>query len=64
MWPYWMAAAYAGMGEKRVALDWLDRAFGEHSGGLVWLNTDPRMDPLRQEPRFQDLLRRVGLPKT
>ena len=59
--PYWMAAGYVGLGDNEKALEFLEAAFIEHSGGLVWLAVDPRMDPLRSEPRFQELLMRVGL---
>jgi TolB-like protein len=60
--PYFFALAYAGMGESGDAFTWLDHAFQERSGWLVNLNIDPAMDPLRSDPRFTDLLRRVGLP--
>ena len=62
--PFWLAIGYIGLGDKQKALDFLDVAFVEHSGGVVWLAVDPRMDPLRQERRFQDLLKRIGLPHT
>ena len=56
------ALIYVGMGEKKEAFAWLERAFDEHSPMMAWLEVDPRFDGLRQEPRFQDLIRRVGLP--
>jgi TolB-like protein/DNA-binding winged helix-turn-helix (wHTH) protein/Tfp pilus assembly protein PilF len=51
----------AGLGEDDRALEWLERAFQEHSSGMVTLKVDPRLDPLRQDARFTNLLRRVGL---
>jgi tetratricopeptide (TPR) repeat protein len=51
----------AGLGEKDRALEWLERAFQEHSSGMVKLKVDPRLDPLRQDARFKNLLGRVGL---
>jgi hypothetical protein len=40
----------------------LEKAYEEHSNWLIYLHIDPSMDGLRDDPRFQDLLRRVGLP--
>lgn len=59
--PYYIAAIYTGLGEKEQALAWLDRACESRSEGLVWLKVDPLFDTLRTDPRFADLLRRVGL---
>jgi DNA-binding winged helix-turn-helix (wHTH) protein/tetratricopeptide (TPR) repeat protein len=60
--PYDVATVYAGMGEKEQALVWLEKAYEDRSGWLgLWLKVDPKFDGLRSEPRFQDLLRRVGL---
>lgn len=55
------ALVYAGLGEKDRAMSWLDKAFQERSTWMLHLKVDPRLDPLRSDPRFQDLLRRVGL---
>jgi hypothetical protein len=55
------ALIYAGMGNKDEALEWLEKAFEQHSPMMAWLKVDQRFDSLREEPRFQDLLRRVGL---
>ncbi len=59
--PFWMAVAYAGVGQTAAALDELDKAYEKHDVILVWLGTDPRLDTLRAEPRFKELLRRIGL---
>ena len=53
--------AYIGMNHKEQALASLQKAFEEHSTSLTALKVDPVYDPLRSDPRFQDLLRRVGL---
>jgi tetratricopeptide (TPR) repeat protein len=59
--PYWPALMHAGLGEKSKALDWLEQALELHDVWLVWLGTDPRLDILRAEVRFEHLLRQVGL---
>ena len=60
--PYDIAALYAGLGETEQALTWLEKAYEERSGWLgLWLKVDPKFDSLRDDPRFRDLLRRVGL---
>jgi adenylate cyclase len=56
-----MAYAYVGMNKQDEALAWLQKAYEEHSNALAALKVDPAFDPLRSEPRFQELLRRVGL---
>ncbi len=55
------ALIYAGPGENDRALEWLEQAFQEHSSGMHKLKVDPRLDPLRGDARFTDLMRRVGL---
>lgn len=52
---------YIGMNNKDEAFFWLDKAYAQHSNALTGLKVDPIYDPLRSDPRFQDLLRRVGL---
>jgi tetratricopeptide (TPR) repeat protein len=54
-----LAALYVALGE-REALASLERAYAEHDAQLQWLRVDANLDPLRSDPRFQDLLRRVG----
>ncbi len=58
-----VAAVHAGLGENDRALEWLERAFEEHCGGLVWLPYDHPWDGLRQEPCFQALLRKMDFPR-
>jgi len=53
--------AYVGTGNKDQAFAYLERAYLQHSSTLVTLKVEPRFDPLRSDPRFEDLLRRVGL---
>ncbi len=61
--PFVFVDLYLRLGEKEQALAWLEKAYQEHSAGLSYLKRDPYYyDPLHSDPRFQDLLRRVGLP--
>jgi DNA-binding winged helix-turn-helix (wHTH) protein/TolB-like protein/Tfp pilus assembly protein PilF len=60
--PYSIAVIYLGLGEKDNAFVWLEKAYDDHSltpGPLLY---DPRLDNLRSDPRYQDLLKRIGLP--
>ncbi len=59
--PFWMAVAYAGVGATGPALAELEKAVEQRDVTLVWLGTDPRLDCLRAEYRFKELLRRIGL---
>jgi TolB-like protein len=61
---YEIALVYAGLGDKKDAFQWLDDAYRSHDVGLVYLKVDPCLDPLRTDPRFDSLLRRVGLAAT
>jgi TolB-like protein/Tfp pilus assembly protein PilF len=58
---FYIAAIYAGLGEKDQAFAWLEKAYEERSDGLVNLKADQRFDSLRSDPRFKDLARRLGL---
>jgi DNA-binding winged helix-turn-helix (wHTH) protein/Tfp pilus assembly protein PilF len=57
--PYALAAIYAALGEKSRALDLLEQAYEEKSYWIIYLNVDPALDPLRDDPRFMALVRRV-----
>jgi serine/threonine protein kinase/tetratricopeptide (TPR) repeat protein len=59
--PYGIASYYAIIGDHERALDWLEKAYSERDGTLVWLKVHPRLDGLRGEPRFRDLLARLRL---
>ncbi|MCI0698135.1 protein kinase [candidate division KSB1 bacterium] len=58
---YFTAAVYVGLNEKDQAFEWLKKAYEERDGWLVFLKIDPRCDRLRSDPRFTDLLKKVGL---
>lgn len=60
---YFIALIYVGLGEKDQALQWLDKAYQDREFFIPRLKDDLRLDILRSDPRFQDLVRRVGLPR-
>jgi tetratricopeptide (TPR) repeat protein len=60
--PYFFAGIHIGLGENERAIEYLEKSYEEHSHWLIYLHLDPSMDSLRDNPRFQNLLRRVGLP--
>jgi tetratricopeptide (TPR) repeat protein len=60
--PFGMIWAHAGLGDKEQAFAYLERAYAERAGRMVWLNVDLLLEPLRSDPRFQDLVRRMNLP--
>lgn len=57
--PYWMATVYAGLGDKVQTFKWLEKAYEERSGGLIWLDVDPRLDTVRSDRRFVALMEGV-----
>jgi len=59
---YQMAILYSGLGNNDRVFEYLRKAVEERDGWLFWLKTDPRLDRVRADPRFQDLLRRMNLP--
>lgn len=59
--PTIFALHYTLLGKKDEAIVWLERAYDERHPFLVQLKIDPEFDSLRDDPRFQDLLRRIGL---
>jgi TolB-like protein/DNA-binding winged helix-turn-helix (wHTH) protein/Flp pilus assembly protein TadD len=59
--PLIIARAYVGLGEKEQTLVWLEKAYAQHSNELTSLKVNPAFDALRGDPRFQNLMARVGL---
>jgi serine/threonine protein kinase/tetratricopeptide (TPR) repeat protein len=59
--PYGIASIHACLGDVDAAIEWLETAHAEHDQTLVWLKVHPRLDGLRADPRFQDLVRRMKL---
>ncbi|MGB7068573.1 MAG: hypothetical protein WBD22_03705 [Pyrinomonadaceae bacterium] len=58
-----LAVLYAALGDREQALALLEKAYSEHDVQLIFLGVEPNFDSLRDDPRFQDLMRRVGLPQ-
>jgi serine/threonine protein kinase/tetratricopeptide (TPR) repeat protein len=61
--PYWIARAYADLSDKDNAFKWLDVAFNERNIWLMAVRTDAEFDTLHSDPRWADLIRRIGLPQ-
>jgi TolB-like protein/DNA-binding winged helix-turn-helix (wHTH) protein/Flp pilus assembly protein TadD len=62
--PYYIAVVYAALGESNQALDWLDKAYADRSNGMVFLKMDPDLDPLRGNPRFKAIQKKLQFPES
>jgi eukaryotic-like serine/threonine-protein kinase len=60
--PLWVAEIYSGLEDKERAFEFLEKSYRRHSANLAYLKADPFWDNLRSDPRYADLLRRMGLP--
>jgi hypothetical protein len=60
---YEIAVLYAGLGEKDEAFRWLSAAYEERDYQMEGLRTDLRLDSVRSDPRFAELVHKVGLPQ-
>jgi serine/threonine-protein kinase len=60
---YPIAETYLGLGNKEQALAWLERAYQERSGWILYVKVEPKLDPLRTDTRFQELMRRMNFPQ-
>jgi hypothetical protein len=59
---YYFALVHLGLAERAAAIEGLERAYEERSGFLAFIHVEPLLDSLRDEPRFQELARRIGPP--
>jgi serine/threonine protein kinase/tetratricopeptide (TPR) repeat protein len=59
---YGRALVYLGLGDRQQTFAWLQRAYDERSNWMVWLLKDPRWDPMRGDPRFKEMIERIGFP--
>jgi hypothetical protein len=62
-YPYNLAEFYADLGDKDHAFEWLNIAYQQHGHLLYGLRTDPALDSLRSDPRYAELVRKIGLPQ-
>ena len=60
--PDFIAMVYEGLGDRDQAIKWYEKAVEERSMN-IWVLPDQRLDPNRSDPRFQNLMRRMGLPR-
>jgi TolB-like protein/tRNA A-37 threonylcarbamoyl transferase component Bud32 len=60
---YLIGEVYAGLGEKEKAFEWLSKAYKEHAGQMFCIKVDPWIDNLRSDPRYKELLRKIGFEK-
>jgi TolB-like protein/DNA-binding winged helix-turn-helix (wHTH) protein len=60
--PFYVAVVYVALGKTETAMDWMDKAFADRSNGLVFLKVEPELDPLRSNPRFVALQRKLNFP--
>ena len=56
---FWVAGMYAQLGDKDKAFELLEKAYEQHAWQMIFLETDPQFDSLRDDPRFHDLIRRI-----
>ena len=61
--PYAMALVHAGLGERELVFEWLDKAYAARDVHLIYLPVDSKWDPFRADPRFAALLARCGFPQ-
>ena len=59
--PFFFALVYAGLNDKQKALEWLENSYKEKSGSVRYLKMEPRLQHLRNEPRYTALMKKIGL---
>ena len=57
---FFIAQIYAGIGEPELAFEWLEKSYEAHEVEMIWLKIEPQFNSLRDDPRFIDLMKRVG----
>lgn len=60
--PYYLAIVYVALGEKEQGLSFLEKAFSDRSNGLIFMAVEPELDPIRSDPRFIALEKKLRLP--
>jgi len=61
--PFDVAVVYVGLADKDHTFEWLQKALEDRSHWIIWLKNDPRFDSIRSDPRYGDVMRRMGLPQ-
>ncbi len=61
--PYFLSLVYTGLGETDLAIAELEKSYENRDSWMVALKSEPALDPLRSDPRFQDLLERMNFPR-
>jgi TolB-like protein/predicted Ser/Thr protein kinase len=61
--PFDVAVVYVGLGDKDQTFEWLQKSLEDHSHWVIWLKCDPRFDSIRSDPRYGEVMRRMGLPQ-
>ncbi len=64
IYPQSVAYVYAALGDADAAFEWMEKAFERRSLQVTWIRAHPSFDPLRSDPRYDDLLRRIGFPES
>jgi hypothetical protein len=59
--PYDVAYDAVLLGDRDLAMEWLEKSYQNHDYWLLFMNVEPEMDPVRSDPRFQAIVRRLGL---
>ena len=54
---------YACLGDKDRTVEWLEKGYRERADCMAWIGSDPLLDSLRGDPRFKDLVHRIGIPR-
>jgi len=60
---YDFALVHAALGDKKEAFEWLDRAYEIHDAWMIYLTVDPRWKPFRSDPKYIEMVERIGLPQ-
>jgi serine/threonine-protein kinase len=60
---FFIAVIYAALGDNESAINWLNEAYDHHEMEMPWLITEPQFNSLHEDPRFQDLVRKMGFPR-
>jgi len=60
--PYFFVGIHVGLGENELAIEYLEKCYQEHSHWLIYIDKDPSLDSLRDNPQFQKLVREIGIP--